>query len=905
MKWLTRLGLSAFTFVLGGLVVGLGGQAHAQQIPAPDLYDGATDCTTGVTSVIRPPLPGAMSTLDTALTGFGSIDTSSGANARLVGVVEAGTACDDNAVGSEFDAAKRLYDDAAAAKTLASGDDPDPLAVADYATKKAARDDFGGAVYEALYTQYDRQATARKAITDYNAVVADTTGTFTVAKGRYDALIITPTNTNLIAYVPDDPATAGTDEEVLGTYGGRGTVAGFRDIGGTGLFTAVGDDATTAAVAAGEFSSDFVTALDTAFTTGGTLRLATTGSGATAIPTVSTDTTTLGEIANYLTHWNNIVDTATRHVAEGTRNEVTNLAELQETLRRVTAARDHVAREQRRLVNVLRAVNYEYDHDADGGTTPEVSVSSVLREFDTELAKRTSAANTVRSAVTALENARNAIHTAMRNPGTFLQQVVDLRQYQKDAADTQVAEFGDDVPDSVTRAAMNAATALTNAQDALNEHTALVGDADNPASALLNALLEDPMLPNGTPNPADDDGQALINAISTTYSAAEDAATAAGTAETAANAASDAVAALTAMDDPETEADETGAVTANSNAIAGIQADLTGLTGEDGQVGTNTSDIADLDGRVTTNEETLVDHGEKLAAKKMYIETLAAEIGVDPVTGMGTGENGMSRIDMNAAGVASNADNISMNATNISMNADNISMNATNISMNADNIATNAGAIATNAGAIATNAGNIATNATAIADEESARMAADTMLMGHVTTNADNISANAGNIMANAGNIAANASEIMTNAGNIVSNAGNIATNVDAIAANNMYIMENRGMIETNAGMIGANANAIGANTAAIAAANSRIDANAMAVRELREDMSGGIAAAMALAGMPEIGDRGFSVGAGSYDGESAVAVGVHFSGENSRFKAAITSGGGETGVSVGGGWSF
>ena len=120
-----------------------------------------------------------------------------------------------------------------------------------------------------------------------------------------------------------------------------------------------------------------------------------------------------------------------------------------------------------------------------------------------------------------------------------------------------------------------------------------------------------------------------------------------------------------------------------------------------------------------------------------------------------------------------------------------------------------------------------------------------------------------------------------------------------------MYIMENRGMIETNAGMIGANANAIGANTAAIAAANSRIDANAMAVRELREDMSGGIAAAMALAGMPEIGDRGFSVGAGSYDGESAVAVGVHFSGENSRFKAAITSGGGETGVSVGGGWSF
>ena len=39
-------------------------------------------------------------------------------------------------------------------------------------------------------------------------------------------------------------------------------------------------------------------------------------------------------------------------------------------------------------------------------------------------------------------------------------------------------------------------------------------------------------------------------------------------------------------------------------------------------------------------------------AKKEYIDNLAAEIGVDPVTGEGTGEDGMSRIDMNAAGVA-------------------------------------------------------------------------------------------------------------------------------------------------------------------------------------------------------------------------------------------------------------
>ena len=742
MKWLTRLGLSAFTFVLGGLVVGLGGQAQAQdQIPAPNLYDGASDCTTPVTSVLRAPFPGGMSTLDTALTGFGSIDTSTGANARLVGVVTAGTTCDDNAVASQFDAAKRLYDDAAAAKTLASGDDPDPLAVADYATKKAARDAFGGTVYEALYTQYDRQATARKAISDYNDVVADTTGTFTVAKGRYDALVITPTNTNLIAYVPDDPSTADTDEEVLGTYGGRGTVAGFRDIGGTGLFTAVGDDATTAAVVAGEFSNGFVTALDTAFTTGGTLRLATTGSGATATPTVSTATTTLGEIANYLTHWNSIVDTAARHVADGTRNEVSNLAELQETLRRVTAARDHVQREQRRLVNVLRAVNYEYDHDGDGGTTPEVSVSSVLREFDTELAKRSSAANTVRSAVTALENARNAIHGAMRDPGTFLGQVVDLRQYQKDQADAQVAEFGDDVPDSVSRAAMNAATALENAQADLQAHVDLVGSDDNPASALLAALLEDPTLPNGMANPADDDGQALIDAISSNYNTAK----AAKDAADAAKAATD------------------------------------GLTGEDGK-------IADIE--------------MKLMQKKEYIDNLAGEIGMDPVTGEGTADDmGHTRIDLNEARSMANATAITTNTGNIAMNAENIAANAMNV----------------------------------------------------------------------------------------MENRGMIEGNTAAIGMNSAAIMEHAGMISANASAISANSSTLSMHTTQISGL----------VDEM-EVVKAGVAAGIAMASMPAVQGSGISVGVGSFDGESAFAVGYQYGGERVNFQIGVSSSGGETGAGAG-----
>ena len=187
------------------------------------------------------------------------------------------------------------------------------------------------------------------------------------------------------------------------------------------------------------------------------------------------------------------------------------------------------------------------------------------------------------------------------------------------------------------------------------------------------------------------------------------------------------------------------------------------------------------------------------------------------------------------------------------------------------------GQVSQNAAAIEVNAANIATNTAAIFDEDGKSR-----------------------ILTNAENIATNAENIMTNTAAIFDADGNsrIMANQERLDAHEVLVMKNIDDIASNTQLIGANTGAIAANA-------SRIDANVTAIRELREDMSGGIAAAMALAGMPEIGDRGVSVGAGSYDGESAVAVGVHFSGENSRFKAAITSGGGETGVSIGGGWSF
>ena len=61
------------------------------------------------------------------------------------------------------------------------------------------------------------------------------------------------------------------------------------------------------------------------------------------------------------------------------------------------------------------------------------------------------------------------------------------------------------------------------------------------------------------------------------------------------------------------------------------------------------------DARSRHNEADIEDVNDKLMQKKEYIDNLADHIGVDPVTGEGTGEGGMSRIDMNAAAIDAEA----------------------------------------------------------------------------------------------------------------------------------------------------------------------------------------------------------------------------------------------------------
>ena len=193
---------------------------------------------------------------------------------------------------------------------------------------------------------------------------------------------------------------------------------------------------------------------------------------------------------------------------------------------------------------------------------------------------------------------------------------------------------------------------------------------------------------------------------------------------------------------------------------------------------------------------------------------------------------------------------------------------------------------------------------------------------GKVAMNTAAIEKNAGDITALDGRVTVNEGAIATNAGNIATNAENIATNAGNIATNTTMIGENRGMIETNTagiatnkGMIETNTAGIGANTGAIADNANMIGSNSAAINrnstqigELNESLEtvrAGVAASMALAGMPAINGRGISIGVGSFDGESAFAVGFQIQGEMASFKVGVTSGGGATGASAGVGFQF
>ena len=197
--------------------------------------------------------------------------------------------------------------------------------------------------------------------------------------------------------------------------------------------------------------------------------------------------------------------------------------------------------------------------------------------------------------------------------------------------------------------------------------------------------------------------------------------------------------------------------------------------------------------------------------------------------------------------------------------------------------------------------GTVAQNTGAIAQETQDRVAADDALGMRIDTNWDAIAVNQTDIDALEAEDVRLEGRIDTNWDAIAVNQIDIDANEVAIAGNTTAIGNNTTSITSNSTMIGENASAISRNSGMITDNRNRIG-------ELSDDLDivrSGVAASMALAGMPAINGRGIAIGVGSFDGESAFAVGFQIQGEMASFQIGVTSSGGETGASAGVGFQF
>ncbi len=504
-----------------------------------------------------------------------------------------------------------------------------------------------------------------------------------------------------------------------------------------------------------------------------------------------------------------------------------------------------------------------------------VTIASRNAAYSSESAKRMAEETSLRGLVAQREAATADVVSHFTNAQSFYQQLVDRRTALKNAADAAAPEGATEL----TTAQENANKALMTARTEKEKIDALYpDDPSNPTVDLVSTLLKT----------GGDDGQALVDAISSTY------------------------------DGTQTNRDDIDALKGQLTDADGNPIDLSNLGNADEimalttDVSTNTTDIGELDGRVTENEDDIAQINSDLygTTSSQHADASACAEGAGGLVNIANCADARSRhneediadlggdiealdgrVGDNEDDIATNAENIKTNAGNISMNAEDIATNAGNISMNAEDIATNAGNISMNAEDIATNAGNISMNAEDIA------------------TNAGNISMNAEDIMTNAGNISMNAEDIMANAEAIVAEASErmgadmmLAGAIEeAVAAGAAADMALSGRIGSNADAIAANMNSIGQNASAISD-------NRNMIGELSDDLDvvrAGVAASMALAGMPAVNGRGIAIGVGSFDGESAFAVGFQIQGEQASFKIGVTSSGGATGASAGVGFNF
>ena len=318
-----------------------------------------------------------------------------------------------------------------------------------------------------------------------------------------------------------------------------------------------------------------------------------------------------------------------------------------------------------------------------------VTISGENSNFNTANNKRAAAEADLRAKARARETATGNVVMEFESSSSFYQQGVDRRQYLKDVADANVTRAGVSASAGLRKLAEDAQKALEDAQKAQTSYNALVSDPDNPVNTLISELVKS----DG------DDGQALVDAISGTYDDTQDNADRLDALLTT-DADGMESGRIVDIENMLGEGGNVEQLQTDLDALAGdgrmdetVKGNADEITALDGRAAKNESDITSLGGRVTANEEDLdrawmdlygsergveaqhddlaacdatgvlnvatcanarslhneediEDINDKLMDKKEYIDNLAAEIGVDPVTGEGTVEGGMSRIDM-------------------------------------------------------------------------------------------------------------------------------------------------------------------------------------------------------------------------------------------------------------------
>ena len=694
-KVLKRLFLTALgAFGLGALAAG---PVFAQgQIPAPRLYGDITGCTTDAPdSVTKAGMRGGMTTpskLDAAFEGVPNALT----NSEQGDLTATLSPCNDggaNDIAGGFGRARDLYNRTAAARALATGEGATQTDIERFNEALQKQEAYGGAVYDAVYEETAAGKTVRDAIEKWNdffdaidPTVEGSGGAYTKARTNYDAIMV---NDHDIATASTDHDDDSGTADVLSTMQsdyvndyGVDMVRGFQAILG---FDAESDGTVTAlsftgadtgggqgGAADGTVSDEelqvwlnsstndtaFNDVLSGAFDVEGKLQFIasqtvtnTTGAGNGHVDDSvagSANIDTLGEIVNHLSVWDQIVRVTEKIVADANPDTVANYEALQLRAARAKAARSHVQAEMDRLLGVARVQNR---------TVNGVSEVAALRSYDSVLGELRSAENVVRSTAAALEAARGKVKESLESAGSYLSQLVKLREYEK----AQLIDLHDGTPpDSLLKAANEA---LEKAEMQQAAHAALAGETDNPANALLDELLKPATDADG--NPADDDGQALITAISDTYDTAKSAE------DTAMNA---------------------------MNAVEG-------LGGEDGAVAMNTAaimenadNITELDGRVTQNEENIAGNTTMIGENRTMI-----------------GEN-RTMIGENRDMIVTNAENIMTNASEIMRVEGRVDTNWDAIAANQMAISDNSASISSNADAIAANMNSIGSNTSAIGD---------------------------------------------------------------------------------------------------------------------------------------------------------------------------------------------